>query len=236
MRANRNRASVTTRDTRLSKQVSSIRPPQEQDLIRRILKGERKLFHDLVRPYERAVFMTAFAVLRNQADAEDAAQETMIKAFTRLEQLQSADKFKPWLLQIAVNEARLKRRGRRDFQYEPLDSPQDAEEMYMPRDFADWREIPSETLERKEIRQIVNRALLELPALYREIFLLRDVQQLNVEECVETLGVSEQVIKVRLHRARLMMREKLAPAFKRGFLAKWLSFKGSNPWSHVKTF
>lgn len=236
MRANRNRASVTTRDTRLSKQVSSIRPPQEQDLIRRILKGERKLFHDLVRPYERAVFMTAFAVLRNQADAEDAAQETMIKAFTRLEQLQSADKFKPWLLQIAVNEARLKRRGRRDFQYEPLDSPQDAEEMYMPRDFADWREIPSETLERKEIRQIVNRALLELPALYREIFLLRDVQQLNVEECVETLGVSEQVIKVRLHRARLMMREKLAPAFKRGFLAKWFSFKGSNPWSHVKTF
>ena len=209
---------------------------QEQDLIRRILKGERKLFHDLVRPYERAVYMAAFAVLRNQADAEDAAQETMIKAFTRLEQLQSTEKFKAWLLQIAVNEARLKRRSRRDYQYEPLDSNQEPEEAFMPRDFADWREIPPETLERKEIRQIVNRALMELPPLYREIFLLRDVQQLNVEECMEMLGVSEQVVKVRLHRARLMLREKLAPAFKRGFLARWLSFRGLNPWSAVKTF
>jgi RNA polymerase sigma-70 factor, ECF subfamily len=204
---------------------------QEQELIERILRGERKLFHDLVRPYERAVYLAAFAVLRNQADAEDAAQETMIKAFTRLQQLSSITKFKPWLLQIAVNEARLKRRGQRNHLYEPLESDRDSEDGFMPRDFADWREIPPETLERKEIRQIVNRALLALPALYREIFVLRDIQQLSVQECTEMLDVSEQVVKVRLHRARLMMREKLAPAFKRGFLARWLSFKGKKPWS-----
>lgn len=209
---------------------------QEQELIARILKGERKLFHDLVRPYERAMYLAAFAVLHNPADAEDAVQETMIKAFTHLEQLNASEKFKSWLLQIAINEARLKRRSRRDHQYEPLESEQDPEDGFMPRDFADWREIPPETLERKEVLEAVHRALEEIPAIYREIFVLRDVEQLNVKECLKTLGVSEQVVKVRLHRARLMMREKLAPAFKRGFLARWLSYRGKNPWSVANMF
>jgi RNA polymerase sigma-70 factor (ECF subfamily) len=202
----------------------------EVRLIDRILRGERRLFHELVRPYERAVYLTAFAVLRNQADAEDAAQETMLKAFTQLKQLSSAEKFKPWLLQIAMNEARLKRRSRRDHLYEPLDSGQEPENDFMPRDFADWREIPPETVERKEIRQAVSRALEELPPIYREIFVLRDVQQLSVNDCMQMLEVSEEVVKVRLHRARLMMREKLAPAFRHGFLARWLSLRGKNPW------
>lgn len=215
----------------MNKKPISARALEEQDLIGRILKGERKLFHELVRPYERAVYMTALAVLRNEADAEDAAQETMIKVFTHLEQLSSTEKFRPWLLQIALNEARLKRRSRRDHQYEPLEPEQEPDDGFMPRDFADWREVPAETLERKEIRQIVNQALQELPPLYREIFVLRDVQQLNVDECAKTLGVSQQVVKVRLHRARLIMREKLAPAFKRGLLARWLSLRGKNPWS-----
>ena len=93
-----------------------ISPPvlSEPELIERVLKGERKLFHDLVRPYERSVYVTAYAILRNHADAEDAAQETMLKALTHLEQLKERQKFKGWLLHIAVNEARLKRRGSHD--------------------------------------------------------------------------------------------------------------------------
>jgi RNA polymerase sigma-70 factor, ECF subfamily len=135
-----------------------------------------------------------------------------------------------------VNEARLKRRGQRNHLYEPLESDRDSEDGFMPRDFADWREIAPETLERKEIRQIVNRALLELPPIYQEIFVLRDIQQLTVEECVEMLEVSKQVVKTRLHRARLMMREKLAPVFKRGFLARWLPMRGKKPWSVANMF
>jgi len=228
--------SVGPGEAGLTRKAVSERAVGEAELIGRILGGERKLFHELVRPYERAVYLTAFAVLRNEADAEDAAQETMIKAFTRLKQLSSADKFKPWLLQITMNEARLRRRSRRDHLYQPLDSDRESANDFMPRDFADWREIPSETLERKEIRRMVSRALQELPPLYREIFVLRDVQQLNVNDCMEMLGVSEQVVKVRLHRARLMMREKLAPAFRRGFLARWLSLRGKNPWSAASMF
>src|SRR5215471_2715118 len=104
---------------------------EEQDLITRILNGERELFHKLIRLYERAVYLTAFAVLRNQADAEEAVQETMLKAFTRLHQLSSTEKFKPWLLRIAVNEARLKRRSQRNHLYEPLESDGDSESGFM---------------------------------------------------------------------------------------------------------
>lgn len=203
----------------------------EAELIDQILKGERRFFHQLVSGYERAVFVTAFAILQNHADAEEAAQETMIKAFTRLEQLKAPEKFKGWLLQIAANEARLKRRSRRDSNFESLEGKAEPQEdQFMPRDFADWRAIPSEVLEGKEIREAVARALDELSPIYREIFILRDVQQMNVAECAQLLGVSEPVIKIRLHRARLRMREKMAPAFKRRWLDRLLLLKGKNPW------
>ncbi len=202
----------------------------EPELIARILKGERRLFHDLVRPYERAVYVTAHAILRNHADAEEAAQDTMIKALTRLDQLHSPEKFKAWLLHIAVNEARLKRRNSHAYRYEPLDRDGDENEHFMPRDFADWRELPSENIDRKEIREAIGRALQELAPIYREIFILRDVQQMSITECANLLGVAEQAVKVRLHRARLMMRDKLAPVFKRRWFDRLTLLKGKNPW------
>lgn len=210
-----------------------ISPPglTEPELIARVLKGERKLFHELVCPYERAVYVTAYAVLRNYADAEEAAQESMLKAMTHLEQLKEPGKFKGWLLHIALNEARQKRRGKRDHLFDSIEGDgSEQEEQFMPRDFADWREIPSETLERTEIRETIAKALQELSPIYREIFVLRDVQQLPVAESAQMLGVSEQVVKVRLHRARLMMRERLAPVFKRKWLDRLPLFKGKKPW------
>jgi len=84
----------------------------------------------------------------------------------------------------------------------------------MPHDFADWREVPSEALERKEVRLAVAAALHKLPEIYREIFILRDVEDLNISECCEVLGISEQAVEVRLHRARLRIREELAPVFR----------------------
>ncbi len=210
-------------DSTLSAQAAEV------DLISRVLKGERRFFHELVRPYERAVFVTIFSILRSREDAEEAAQETMLKALTRLHQLQSPEKFKGWLMQIALNEARLKRRSRRDHLYESLDEEREGEEgSYQPRDLADWREIPSQTLERKEIREAVAKALKELSPIYREIFVLRDVQQLAVSECAQMLGISEQAVKVRSHRARMQMREKLTPVFKK----RWIDRLPLPKWSY----
>jgi RNA polymerase sigma-70 factor (ECF subfamily) len=214
----------------LRRQINGEATLTQKQLISRILEGERKLFHELVRPYERAVFVTANAVLRNYADAEEAAQETMLKALKHLNQLEDPAKFKAWLLHIALNEARLKRRSRHDARFESLDQPVEHDDGFMPRDFADWHEIPSETLERKEIRQAIARALEGLPEIYREIFMLRDVQELSILECCEMLQVSEEAVKVRLHRARLMIREKLAPTFRKGWLNRLLPLRGIKPW------
>jgi len=199
----------------------------EPELIDRILRGERQLFHELVRPYERAVYVTAYAVLRSREDAEEAAQETMLKALTHLDQLSDPAKFKPWLLHIALNEARLKRRHEHASLFEPIDNGSSEDQgMFMPRDFADWREIASEALERKEIRMAINAALQNLAPIYREAFVLRDIEQLSTGQCAEALGISEQAVKVRLHRARLRMREELAPIFKRNWFERLVSFKG----------
>jgi RNA polymerase sigma-70 factor (ECF subfamily) len=202
----------------------------------RVRAGERQLFHELVRPYERAVFITTYGILRDHADAEDAAQETMLKALIHLNQLANPEKFKGWLLQIAVNEARLKRRGKHANLFEPLDGDanQGGEEPFMPRDFADWRELPSDVAEREEIRVHIARALYALPDIYREAFILRDVEQLSAANAAAALGISIPAIKVRLHRARLMMRESLTSHFATPKVSFWERLKGKNPWLPAK--
>jgi RNA polymerase sigma-70 factor (ECF subfamily) len=95
--------------------------------------------------------------------------------------------------------------------YDSLDGQQDEEGAYIPRDFADWREIPSEHLQRKELRQALRRALDSLAPKYREVFVLRDIQDFSIEETAAALGISTGNVKTRLLRARLMMRDALAP-------------------------
>src|SRR6516164_85390 len=93
----------------------------EEELIRRVQSGERERFYELVRPYERRVYAAAFAILRNEADAEDAAQEAILKAFKHIRQFRAEAKFSTWLIQIAVNEARMRRRRDRADLVEPID-------------------------------------------------------------------------------------------------------------------
>jgi RNA polymerase sigma-70 factor (ECF subfamily) len=202
----------------------------EQMLIRRIREGEHELFYELVRPYERRIFAAAFAILRNEADAEDVAQEAVLKAFKHLRQFREESRFSTWLTQITVNEARMHRRRDHSGIMEPIADREDEEGNYTPREFADWREIPSETLERKEIRQKLAEALASLSEKYREVFMLRDMQHLSIEETAKALGISTASVKTRLLRARLMLRDLLAP----GLGGNWssnLSFeKGTKPW------
>jgi len=204
----------------------------EAALIARITAGEKALFHELIRPYERAVYMAAYSVLRNPADAEEVAQETLLKALLNLHQLRTEDKFKGWLLQIAYNEARMRLRKDHRNLYEPLqgEATDNPEAEFMPRDFADWRDIPSEVLEKKEVRQAVAQALQTLSEKYRQVFLLRDVQHLSVEETARVLGISKPAVKTQLLRARLQMRELLAPVFRARWSDRLPFWKGRKPW------
>src|SRR5215467_7304871 len=124
----------------------------EQRLIQRIRDGEHEAFYLLIRPYERRVYAAAFAILRNETDAEDCAQEALLKAFRHMRQFRAEARFSTWLVQIAGNEARMRRRKERIDLIEPIDNASNEEGSYLPRDFADWREITSEVLERKEAR------------------------------------------------------------------------------------
>jgi RNA polymerase sigma-70 factor, ECF subfamily len=203
---------------------------QEQDLLRRVQAGERERFYELVQPYERRIYAAAFAILGNEADAEDAAQEAVLKAFSHIQEFRREARFSTWLTQITVNEALMRRRKQHPEIMEPLGEHQDEEGNYTPRDFADWREIPSETLERKEIREILSKALASLKQAYRDVFVLRDVQKLSIEETAEALGISRASVKTRLLRARLMLRDLLAPGFGGSALSRQPFEKGSKPW------
>lgn len=179
---------------------------RERDLIGRVLSGEKGLFYDLIAPYERRVYLAARDLLQSDAEAEDVAQETLLKGFRNLGQFRGEAKFSTWLLRIALNEARMRLRKRREISLEEL-TQSDDEGDYTPIQLADWREIPSEALARKELGQYLTATLHQVPEKYREVIVLRDVQGLNIAETAQALGLSVSNVKTRLLRARLMFRD-----------------------------
>ena len=203
---------------------------REQELISQVQRGHTELFYDLVRPYERRVYAAALAILRNESDAEDVVQEAMLKALANIRQFRAEARFSTWLIQITVNEALMRRRRERTRMTEAIEDNRDEEGEYTPRDFADWREIPSEALERKEVRQKLAEALASLDRKYREVFVLRDMEQLNIQETAEALGISVASVKTRLLRARLMLRDLLAGGWERGWFSRLPFEKGTKPW------
>ena len=203
---------------------------REQALIEQVQRGQNDLFYELVRPYERRVYAAALAILRNESDAEDVAQEAMLKALANIRQFRAEARFSTWLIQITVNEALMRRRRERTAMMEAIDDRRDDEGEYTPRDFADWREIPSEALERKEVRQKLAEALASLDQKYREVFVMRDMEQLNIQETAEALGISVASVKTRLLRARLMLRDLLAGGWEQGWFSRLPFEKGTKPW------
>jgi RNA polymerase sigma-70 factor (ECF subfamily) len=200
-------------------------------LIERVCAGETERFYDLVKPYERAVFLAANSILKNEADAEDVAQEAVLKALSHLGTFRRESKFSTWLIQITINEARLRLRKDRRHLYESIEEGKDTDEgEYLPRDFADWREIPSEALHQKQLRTALKNAIDGLAPKYREVFMLRDVQQLSIAETAKLLQITEASVKTRLLRARLQIRDALAPGFDGGWSFGDGSWKKVRPW------
>ena len=205
---------------------------REVELIQRVCRGEYEAFYELVRPYERAIYFAAMGVLNNPADAEEVAQETVLKAFNALPNFRFEAKFSTWIIQIAINESRMKLRKDRRHLYESIDPEREDEEGdYKPRDFADWREIPSEELQRKELREALKRAMASLAPKYREVLILRDVQHVSIAETAKILGITEASVKTRLLRARLQMRDALAPGIDGSWTTGREEFKKVRPWS-----
>jgi RNA polymerase sigma-70 factor (ECF subfamily) len=202
-------------------------PEFEAECIRRILAGERQLFHDLIRPCERAIYFLLLSLLRNEAEAEDAAQETAIKVYLNLHNFRGDSQFRTWVLSIARNEGlgRLRKQAtRREDSLEAETDEQTGD--YTPAILTSWREVPSEALERQELGALLREAIEGLPEIYRNVVLLRDIEEMDGRETAAALKITEGAVKVRLHRARALLQRELAPRLKgfaprRGGLFGW---------------
>lgn len=194
---------------------SKLAPERVTELIRRILAGEKHLFHELIRPCERPIYLFLYSLLRHEADAEDAAQETVIKVYRNLHLFRGDALFSTWVLSIARNEGlgRLRRlASRREDSLEAATDEQSGD--YTPAILTSWREIPAEALERKELGALLRKAVEGLPEIYRNIIVLRDIEEMDIRETASALGISEGSVKVRLHRARALLQKQLAPQLK----------------------
>ena len=196
--------------------TSSITPGfDESALVARAKSGDMDAFSELVTHYERRVFRMAKQITQNDDDAEDVLQETFLKAYTHLDNFQGNSKFYTWLVRIAVNEALMKLRKRRSDRTVPLDEPINTGEDEMVREIAVWDENPEESYSREELGAVLNEAIQSLKSAYRTVFILRDIEELSIEETAEALNLSISAVKSRLLRARLQLREKLTRQFKK---------------------
>ena len=185
----------------------------DEAIVRRVREGETALFELLMRRYNQRLFRVGRAILRNDAEAEDVMQEAYVNAYAHLHQFEERARFGTWLTRIAVNEAlgRLRRRGRSD----EVDA--------MP----EWNEKMTEAMKSKEpspedqalgreMRAILESSFEAIPEMYRTVFMLREVEGLSTSEAALCLGLSEDGVKTRLHRARALLRQEL---FERAGLA-----------------
>src|SRR6266576_2523595 len=143
--------SDTERASQRPSLLTSFQPNKaEQDVIQRVQNGEAEFFYELVRPYERAVFLAALSLVKNEADAEDVAQEAILKAFKNLARFRREAKFSTWLIQIAINEAKMKLRKDRRHLYESIEEGQLADDGdYIPKDYADCGKYPQKHWSKK---------------------------------------------------------------------------------------
>ena len=161
------------------------------------------------------VYLTVYSIVKNEADAEDGAQEAVINAYRHLSSFRAEAKFSTWLTTIAINEGRKRLRKAKGAAESSIEEEvEEKEGDYTPAPLRDWREIPLEALERKELREALRNAVADLPDIYRQVFTLRDLEELNIEETAEALGLNPGVVKVRLHRARILLQKQLAPFLK----------------------
>jgi len=189
---------------------------EDLPLVVRAKSGDYEAFESLVQKHERRILTLAMRIVGRQHDAEEVVQQTFLSVIEHIQGFREESRFSTWLTRIATNHALALLRKRAVRQALPYDE-QPSEEGYgdipRPAMIAEWSETPEEIASRRETREKVDAALEELDEKYRLVFLLRDVEGLSTKETAEALDISASNVKVRLLRARLMLRERLTETF-----------------------
>ncbi len=193
---------------------------EDTALVRRIVAGERELFRVLVERYAHRLYTFGRRMCRNEADAEDLVQETLFNAFRHLPEFRFESRFKNWLYRIAVNVCRKRHRRLRQASEEEL-SLEDLERRLQEETARTaavplWARLPLERLLSEELVAQVREAIWSLPEKYRVVLLLRDIEEFSTEETARLLRLTPGNVKVRLHRARLYLRQRLQGYFQHG--------------------
>lgn len=200
----------------------------ERRLIEGLKAGQEQALDAFLDIYGARLHSFAARMCQDSEDAKDVVQETLIAVFRSLKDFRGESRFRTWLFTIAANACRkMRRKGK----FEPEETL--SLDQFMPTsegetkklEIADWSQNPDELFQREELRTVVEAAIAELPRKYRIVFVLRDIEQLSTDEAADALGLSPEAVKSRLHRARLHVRERLAPYWQ-GQLA--------NPAKHTK--
>jgi RNA polymerase sigma-70 factor (ECF subfamily) len=181
----------------------------DEEVVARVLGGETALFEVLMRRHNQRLFRTARAIVQNDAEAEDVMQEAYTRAFTQLAQFQGRAQWSTWVTRIAVNEAlgRLRRRGR--FVNTDASDMEEADMDESTRGGAPPPPGPEDHVAARVLNGFLERAVDGLPDIYRTVFVLREVEELSTAETAGCLSISEDLVKVRLHRARAELRRGL---------------------------
>ncbi len=205
----------------MSSKPKLVRDP-DVALIDRALSGDDQAFETLVKQHEGRVYRTALGIVGKPEDAEEALQDTFLKAYQHLKDFRRDSRFTTWLTRIAINAALNKLRGQRDTT--SLDDEGELNAGFLPRRFESWQEDPERWYAKEEIRLIVQEAIQSLPPEYRAVLVLRDISELDTAQTAEALDLTIAATKSRLLRARLMVREKLAGRFEKpgGWKSKWI--------------
>ncbi len=199
--------------------VRTAEPLPDTEVVRRVRAGETGLFEILMRRHNRRVYRVARAIVKDESEAEDVMQEAYVNAYTHLHQFAERAQFSTWLTRIAVHEA-LARVRKRDRLTE-FDEDEEAGEQTMPA-FNVIGRTPEQQASNAELRVLLEDAVQSLPEGYRIVFVLREIEGLNTAETAESLGVTEETVKTRLHRARALLREEL---FERAGIATSYAFE-----------
>lgn len=175
----------------------------DEEVVERVLAGEKALFEIIMRRYNQRLYRVSRSILGNDTEAEDVMQDAYVRAYTHLRQFDHRAKFSTWLTKIAVHESLARMRLRR--RLVEIDSLTETDEVNMT--LASGAPSPAQEALTETLRIVLEAVVDALPQIYRSVFVLREIEGMSITETAESLSISEQTVKVRLHRARARLRK-----------------------------